>query len=104
MVCKKVPSCLWDYVLGWISEILSHLVQGNKDGIPEIEELTVQTADIWEWLDFDFYNLVWYHENQKMDMTTKSVKLGRWLGVLAHHVGSNTSSSYWIRYVLLDPH
>jgi hypothetical protein len=92
MVRKKVPSRLWDYALVWISEILSHLARG-KDGIPGIEELTGQTADISEWLDFDFYDLVWYHENQKTDMTTESVKLGRWLGV-AHCVGSDMC--YWI--------
>jgi hypothetical protein len=68
------------------------LVRG-KDGVPGIEELSGQTADISEWLDSNFYDLVWYHENQKTDMTTESVKLGRRLGV-AHRVGSDMC--YWI--------
>jgi hypothetical protein len=83
---------LWDYALVWISEILSHTARG-KDGTPGIEQITGQTADISEWLIFDFYDMVWYHENKKEDMTTDSVKLGRWLGV-AHRVGSDMC--YWI--------
>jgi hypothetical protein len=37
--------------------------------------------------------MVWYHENEKEDMTTDSVNLGRWLGV-PHRVGSDMC--YWI--------
>ena len=92
MIRKKVPARLWDYALVWISEIVSHLARG-KDGLPGMEQITGSTVDISELLDFDFYDLIWYHENDKTDMTTESVKLGRWLGV-SHRVGSDMC--YWI--------
>jgi hypothetical protein len=68
MLRKNVPSRLWDYALVWISETLSMLARG-KDGISGIKELTGKTVDISEWLDFDFYDLVWYHENNKTETT-----------------------------------
>ena len=92
MTRKNVPARLWDFALVWISEIVSRLARG-KDGLPGMEQITGQTEDISEWLDFDFYDLVWWHENEKSDTTTDSVHLGRWLGV-SHRVGSDMC--YWI--------
>ena len=48
--------------------------------------------DISEWLDFEFYDLVWYHVATS-DITLGNHQLGRWLGLL-HCIGSNLS--YWI--------
>ena len=45
--------------------------------------------DISEYLDFDFYDWCWYHENAGLGLT----KLGRWLRV-AHKVGG--LMSYWV--------
>ena len=42
-----------------------------------------ETIDISEYLDFGFYDQVWYHENAGLG----EVKLSCWLGV-THHVGS----------------
>ena len=54
-----------------------------------LERVTGDTVDISEYLDFDFYDWCWYHENTGLGPT----KLGRWLGV-AHKVGG--LMSYWV--------
>ena len=51
------------------------------------------TIDISEWLDFEFYDLVWYWNERKADMADDTKKIGRWLGI-AHRAGSNMT--YWI--------
>ena len=55
--------------------------------------ITGQTIDYSEWLDFEFYDLVWFYDQKKMDMTEDGRCLGRWLGV-SHCVGSNLC--YWL--------
>jgi hypothetical protein len=76
----------------YISEIQSLIARG-VDQCPGIERLLGQTVDISEWLDFDFYDRVWYWDHQKTDMNTDQAKIGRWLGI-AHRVGSDMT--YWI--------
>ena len=61
----------------------------GKDGCPSLERLTGGTIDIYEWLEFEFYELLWFWNNQSDD--TKTI-LGQWLGVL-HRVGSDVC--YW---------
>jgi hypothetical protein len=56
---KKVPSWLWDYGLVYEGELLSMMSRG-KDGRSGHEEVTGNTPDISEWLDFEFYDLVWW--------------------------------------------
>ena len=76
----------------YIAEIQSLLARGT-DQRPGIESLLGQTVDISEWLDFDFYDRVWYWDHQKTDMNTEQARIGRWLGI-AHRVGSDMT--YWI--------
>jgi hypothetical protein len=62
----------------------------GPDFRPGVEILTGDTVDISEWLDFEFYDPVWYwHRPGDED----NPRVGRWLGV-AHRVGSNLC--YWI--------
>ena len=56
----------------------------GKDGRPSLERLTGDTIDISEWLECEFYDLVWFWNNQSDD--TKQM-LGQWLGV-SHRVVS----------------
>jgi hypothetical protein len=70
------PSCLWDYGLVYISEIQS-LLALDRDQRPGLERITGNTIDISEWLDFDFYDLVWYWDQKKMDMTEEQARIGR---------------------------
>ena len=92
MRSNQVPSRLWDYGLVYIAEIQSLLARG-VDQRPGIERVTGNTVDISEWLDFDFFDRVWYWDQKKMDMTDEQARIGRWLGI-SHRVGSNMT--YWI--------
>ncbi|KAI2494561.1 Reverse transcriptase (RNA-dependent DNA polymerase) [Fragilaria crotonensis] len=67
---NQVPSRLWDYGLVYISEIQSLLARG-PDQRPGIEKILGQTVDISEWLDFDFYDRVWYWDHHKTDMNNE---------------------------------
>ena len=50
---------------------------GGLDGCIPIEFVTGETVDITEYLDFRFYDQVWYHENAELGEWIHS----RWLGV-----------------------
>ena len=57
-------------------------------------EVTGQTPDISEWLDFEFYDLVWWLDRPfKPDITNNTRQLARLLGV-SHQVGSDVC--YWL--------
>jgi Reverse transcriptase (RNA-dependent DNA polymerase) len=91
MVRKRVPQRLWDYGLRWVCEIqnrTSNTARGLNGRCP-LERVTGESVDISEYLDFGFYEWVWYRENAGLGET----KLGRWLGV-SHRTG--TLMSYWI--------
>jgi hypothetical protein len=48
---------MWDYGLKWTSEIM-HIPLG-PDGRTSYEQVTGNTPEISEWMDFDLYDLVW---------------------------------------------
>jgi hypothetical protein len=54
--------------------------------------MTGNTPDISEMLDFDIWDLVWYHQ-PGTDTSEPVRRLGRWLGV-AHQIGSDMC--YWV--------
>ena len=92
MVERRIPRRLWDYGLVYESKVLSRISRGHSER-PGLEELTGNTIDISEWLDFSFYDLVWYWDKPKPTNDRDAKLLGRWLGV-AHRVGS--SLCYWV--------
>ena len=59
MMKKNVPKWLWDLRLIYRAEIMSRMACGN-DNWTGYKEVTGQTLDISEWLDFEFYDLVWW--------------------------------------------
>ena len=59
MSTNNCPKRIWDYALVYESEILSFIARG-KDEIPGLEKITGETVDITEYLDFAFWDLVWY--------------------------------------------
>jgi hypothetical protein len=89
MVNRSVPNRLWDYGLVYESEIMSRTARG-PEGRTGVERLTGDSVDISEWLDFEFYDLVWYWHAPD---TEENPQLGRWLGV-SHRVGS--AMCYWV--------
>jgi hypothetical protein len=92
MIERQVPKRLWDYGLTYMAEILSITARAST-GRPGMEEISGNTIDISEWLDFEFYDLVWYWDEAKMDLNEDQRLLGRWIGI-AHRVGSDMT--YWI--------
>ena len=60
------------------------------------EQITGRTPDISEFLDFDFYDLVWYWPHDHPNVGQTGGELARWVGV--------SSEQDWIRPLLLvDP-
>jgi len=91
MITNNVPARLWDYGLVYEAEIMSRTCRHDGDRCG-LEILTGDTPDISEWIDFTFFDLVWYHVAAN-DTTTANRRLGRWLGI-SHRVGSDMC--YWI--------
>jgi hypothetical protein len=91
MVQKNIPQRLWDYGLQWVCDIQNRTSNKARglDGRCPLERITGETVDISEYLDFGFYDWIWYRENAGLGET----KLGRWLGV-SHRVG--TLMSFWV--------
>ena len=71
-------------------ESYTYSYTAGKDGRPALELLTGDTIDISEWLEFDFYDLVWFCNNHS-DETKPMV--GQCLGV-SHRV--RVALCYWI--------
>ena len=94
MHCKRVPKRLWDYGLTWVSKVRVRTSSDAMDlkGRTPLEQITGDTVNISEYLNFGFYDWCWYHENAGLGPT----KLDRWLGV-AHKVGG--LMSYWVHTV-----
>ncbi|KAI2504497.1 hypothetical protein MHU86_9996 [Fragilaria crotonensis] len=91
MTKKNVPRRLWDYGLRWVCEIQNRTSNSSRElgrRCP-LEKVTGESVDISEYLDFGFYDRVWYKDNAGLGET----KLGRWLGV-SHKVG--TLMSFWV--------
>ena len=91
MLKQCVPNRLWDYGICWVCEIMQCTASnsGRLHGRTPLEQLTGETPDISEYLDFSFYYWCWYNDSAGL----RETKLGRWLGV-SHHVGS--LMSYWV--------
>jgi Reverse transcriptase (RNA-dependent DNA polymerase) len=92
MIRKKVPKRLWDYGLIYEAGILNRIPRGNS-GRTGLEIVTGETPDISEWIDFEFYDRVWFYDHKKIEMDSTGKRLARWLGI-AHRVGSDLC--YWL--------
>ena len=90
---KRVPKRLWDFGLVYKSELLTRMSRGS-DKHSGYEEVTGDTPDISEWLDFEFYDLVWWLDRpNKPDVTDTTRRLACWLGV-SHRISSDMC--YWL--------
>jgi hypothetical protein len=68
MIEKGVHKRMWDFGLRHTAEIMQRMSRG-PDGRTGYEQVTGNTPDISKWLDFDFYDLVWYYDCKHPDMT-----------------------------------
>ena len=84
MIRKRVPQEFWDYGCSWVSETssLTHTSAGDLNGNIPITNVTGETPDISEYLDFGFYDEVWWKDNAGLSPDEP----GRWLGV-SHRTG-----------------
>jgi hypothetical protein len=71
MVKKKVPKRLWDYGFCWVCEIQNRTSNTARgfDGRCPLEKITGESVDITEYLDFGFYDWVWFKENAGLGET-----------------------------------
>ena len=88
MVKCNVPKRLWDYGIVWACEImcLTSNASFSLEGCTPMEQITGETPDISEYLDFGFYDWVWYKDNAGL----RDNCIGCWLGVV--HQVSNLMS------------
>jgi hypothetical protein len=86
-----VPRKLWDYKIPWTTQVMQRTLTqaGGLRGACPLEEVTGETVDISEYLDFGFYDHVSFKENAGLGVTS----IGRWLGV-SHRVGG--LMPYWV--------
>ena len=64
MATNNTPLQAWDFALVYEVEILSMIARGD-DLIPGLENITGETVDITEYLDFAFWDLIWYSSDLK---------------------------------------
>lgn len=90
---RNVPPRLWDWGIKHHAKLMQFLPRQDLDGRTGYEEVVGCTPDISEYLDFEFYDLVWYFKEKHPGVADDARVLGRWLGV-SHRVGSDMC--YWI--------
>ena len=71
MLKKKVRKQLWDYGIKWVCEVKQHTAStsGDLSGRTTLEQLTGETPEISEYLDFTFYDCCWYNDNAGLGET-----------------------------------
>jgi hypothetical protein len=90
----RSPKRLWDYCGEWVSAIrrlTAHDIPSLQDRVP-CEVVEGNTPDISEYVQFDWYQYVWYHD-PAVQFPDDPKKIGRWIGV-AHDVGS--PMTFWV--------
>jgi hypothetical protein len=91
----NAPKKLWNYCGIWVAETRSRTAHPlySLHGRTPIEHVTGETPDITEWLEYDWYQPVWYRHNAVNSFPEDTKSIGRWLGV-AHRIGQ--AMCYWI--------
>ena len=87
MARKNVPLRLWCFTAEYIAAILSFTATplAKLQGRTSYEFIFGHTPDISEYIEFEFYDWVWYWDSSA-EYPEEKKRLGRWLGV-AHRVG-----------------
>ncbi len=92
MGSRNVPRRLWCFGLEHQARLMHFIPRGRNDR-SGYEIITGKTPNISEYLDFDFYDLVWYWRSPNPSLSEHDRELARWMGV-AHRVGSDMC--YWL--------
>ena len=88
------PRALWSYGLPHFAKLMQLTASNaaNLNGRTPLEFVTGETPDISQYLDFGWYDWVWYKENAGLDVP----KIGRFLGIA-------DSASNIMTYHILPP-
>ena len=76
------------------------ITSAKLNGRRLIEEVTGEIPDISEYVDFDFYYIVWYHTGMYPTVSKEHQALGRRMGV-AHRIVRDMP--YWIMPISGQP-
>jgi hypothetical protein len=80
MGSSNIPRQLWCFGLEHQARLMHFILQGRNDR-SGYEFITGKTPDISEYLDFDFYDLVWYWRLPNPSLSEHDCELARWMGV-----------------------
>ena len=92
MGSHNIPRQLWCFGLEHQAKLIHFIPRGRNDR-SRYEMITGKTPDISKYLDFNFYDLVWYWHSPHPSLSEHHRELARWMGV-AHRVGSDMC--YWL--------
>ena len=84
---------VWDFGLKRATKVIQMIPSEKLNGRTPIEKVIGETPDISEYVDFDFYDLVWYHTGKYPRVRKDHLALGQWMGV-TRRVGKDMS--YWV--------
>ena len=89
----QTPLSLWDFCCQYTVELRNRLARPlpQLHGCTPYEVLTGNTPDISEYIEFSWYQPIWYYEPDVFPQQNKF--LARWIGV-AHRVGQ--VMCYWL--------
>ena len=87
MARRNVPLRMWCFAAEYIADImcLTATPLAKLKGRTSYEFIFGHTPDISEYIEFEFYDWVWYWDSEA-EYPAERKRLGRWLGV-AHRVG-----------------
>jgi hypothetical protein len=93
MTKTQTPLILWDFGCSYAVELRNRLARplSQLHGRTPYEVLTGNTPDISEYLEFSWYQPIWYYEPEVNPEQSKT--LARWIGI-AHRVGQ--AMCYWV--------
>ena len=92
MGTHSIPSRLWCFGLEQQARLMHFILRGRHER-SGYEMITGKTPDTSEYLDFDFYDLVWYWRGPHPSLSKHDCELASWMGA-AHRVGSDMC--YWL--------
>ncbi len=87
------PHKLWDFCCLYVTDLRSRLARPlpQLNGRTPYELITGNTPDVSEFLEFEWYQPIWYYEPSAFPQQNRLI--ARWIGI-AHHVGQ--AMCYWI--------
>ena len=100
MVSNNCPRRVWDFGIKHDTKVIHMISTAKINDRTSIEAVTEETPNISDYIDFDFYDLVWYHTGKHPVVSKYHQSLGKWMGVV-QRVGREMS--YWIMPISSQP-